>query len=91
MIVLNEFNQSKSTNCIFLLRIYVKSINFLKQMEPGKTPGFESAKPGKLETRVLKYRPGSNTLVKIYILLQAKYQTENYQCNDKNCKMSFTL
>ena len=42
----------------FFVTYSSKSMNFLKQ-----NPGFKRAKRNKPETRVLKYRPKSDTLV----------------------------
>ena len=64
MIVLNEFNEEKHKLHFFVTYLRKKH-QFFEADGTRENPGFESAKPGKPETRVLKYRPGSDTLVLI--------------------------
>ena len=47
----------------FFVTYLRKKHQFFEADGTRENPGFESAKPGKPETRVLKYRPGSDTLV----------------------------
>ena len=51
VIALNALNKGKAQTAFCC---YVKSMNFFEADETWKNPGFESAKPGKPETWVLK-------------------------------------